>query len=212
MECLFFFSRLLAAFRGKGKSSRDNGAAQDNPPESAEDREHEFIARVVQQTYSGLQIFVRDVNLPPNLAEQYKAGLMIREPGIVDASQRIGGMATTHRFAILSNHMKSLEAFDFENRGLCVANMDSYFKVMGTHSARGKTFILLLHLPEGDAWKVFQHIRVNLEDTMKAESIERLEEKLDEAVIAELADEEWLERCAHPVGMDNQGEFFPLEA
>jgi hypothetical protein len=210
-----FLSRLFSSSspRDEADSPKNDGAARDDPPESAHDGEQEFVMRVVQRTYSGLQMFVRDANLPQALAEKYEAGRIIREPSVVDASRRIGGMSATHRFAILSNHMKSLEAFDFGNRGWCVVNMGSCFKVMGTHSARGKTFILLLHLPEeGDAWQVFQHIRVNLEDTMKAASIERLEERLDEAVIPELDDEEWRDRCAHPVGMDDQGEFFPLEA
>jgi hypothetical protein len=50
-----------------------------------------------------------------------------------------------------------------------------------------------------------------IEDGMKTECIERLKEKYDAAVIPELEDEEWLERCAHPLGMDDRGEFFPLE-
>jgi hypothetical protein len=130
---------------------------------------------------------------------------------MVDASLRIGGMVTTHRFAILSNHMKSLGAFDFGNRGLCVAMVGSHFKVMGTHRYKDKTFILLLHLPDGDAWKLFQHIRVNIEEDIKMQCIQQLEEKCGEPAIPELAEEEWLERCAHPVGMNDQGELFPLE-
>jgi hypothetical protein len=207
----FFSSSSSCSSRGEADSPDNSGAVKNDPRESADNDEQAFLVRVVQQTYFNLQMFARDVNLPENLAEKYKTGLIIREPAMVDTSRRIGGMSTTHRFAILSNHMKSLEDFDSGNFGLFVANTGSYFKVMGTHRYKGKTFILLLHLPDDDAWKVFRHIQVNLEETMKAESIERLEERCSEQVIPELDNEEWLARCAHPLGMDAQGEFFPLE-
>jgi hypothetical protein len=208
-----FLSRLFssASPRGEAASPGDRDAAKENVEEPSGDDGQEWLRQVVEETYSGLRVFVRDVNLSKDQAEKYTDDLIIREPGMVDTSMRIGGMVTTHRFAVLSNHMKSLEAFDLENRGLCVAMSGSYFKVMGTHTYQDKTFILLLHLPDGDAWSVFQHVRVN-EDTVKIEYIEHLEEKCDAAAIPELAAEEWLERCAHPVGLDDQGAFFPLES
>ncbi|MDR1491078.1 MAG: hypothetical protein LBS65_11520 [Desulfovibrio sp.] len=206
-------SRLFssASSRDEAGSPNNSGEEKENAETFSGSDEHEWIRQVVEETYSELGVFVRDVNLSKSLEEKYTVGLIIREPGTVDASRRIGGMATTHRFAILSNHMKSLEDFDFENRGLCVAMGGSYFKVVETHTYKDKTFILLLHLPDGDAWRIFPHVRVNIENTLKGECIQRLEEKCGEPVIPELAAEEWLGRCAHPVGMDEQGEYFPLE-
>jgi hypothetical protein len=208
-----FLSRFFStsSSQGKADSSGNNDAAETNAEDSPGGDDNEWLRQVVEETYSNLAVFVRDVNLPENLAAKYIAGLIFQDPGIIDASQRIGGMATTHRFAILSNHMKSLEDFDLENRGLCVAIMGSYFKVLGIHQYKGKTFILLLHLPDDDAWKIFPRIRVNIEDTLKEDCIRALEEKCGEPSIPELAEEEWLDRCAHPLGMDEQGEFFPLE-
>ena len=55
---------------------------------------------------------VRDVNLPQILDRKYIPGTIILEKGFTDASHRIGGMVTTHRFTILSNHMADLAAFD----------------------------------------------------------------------------------------------------
>jgi hypothetical protein len=206
-------SRLFSSFlsRGKKDSPDDSGKANGDAEELGSGGDHEkLIRQAIEQTYSNLGVFVRDVNLPENLAAKYIAGLIFQDPGIIDASQRIGGMATTHRFAILSNHMKSLEVFDLENRGLCVAMSGSRFKVLGTHQHNGKTFILLLHLPDGDEWKAFRYIRVDIDDTIKNECVQRLEEKCGEPVIPELAGEEWLERCEDPIGLDDSGEFFHL--
>jgi hypothetical protein len=50
-------------------------------------------------------------------------------------------MATSHRMATLSNHMKDVGALDLENHGLCVARPDAHFKVLGKFTHEGKTAI-----------------------------------------------------------------------
>lgn len=87
----------------------------------------------MNMTYRGLQMFVRDVNLG-SLASKYEPDLILTEKGFTDASIRVGGMVTSHRFAILSNHMADFSEFEHEtNWGLCVANRDSYFKVLDVY-------------------------------------------------------------------------------
>ena len=106
---------------------------------------------LANKIFSGLQIFVRDVNLPDTLASKYKEGMIIREKGSVDASDRIMGMITTHPYSILSSHMRDLRQFEHgTNWGLCVAPLDAHFKVLDIYTYENKTQILLLHLPEDE--------------------------------------------------------------
>ena len=172
----------------------------------------EKYEQVFNRTYPGLTMFVRDVNLAPELAAKYTEGLIIREKGFTDASCRVMGMVTTHRYAILSNHMAGLREYEHDtNWGLCVAQRDSHFKVLGQETYNGKTVILLLHLPDDEAWKLFQNIVVNTDKDLVAMCIERFKKKCDEPPIPELATEAWMERCVCPLGMDDKGNLFELE-
>jgi hypothetical protein len=124
---------------------------------SKDDFDIEKAEEAVNNTYPGITMFVRDVNLPSALAEKYTPDLIIRERGFTDASCRVGGMITTHRFGILSNHMKDLRTFEHDtNWGLCVAQSGARFKVLGTHVHNGKTLILLLHLPDDESWELIR--------------------------------------------------------
>ena len=87
----------------------------------------------------GLTNYVRDANLDPAVATLYKPGMVIRDKAFVDATRRIGGMVTTHRFAILSNHMANLSKFEHgTNWGLCVAAPESRFKIIDVYEYDGK--------------------------------------------------------------------------
>jgi hypothetical protein len=167
---------------------------------------------VINKTIPGLTMFVRDINLPVDIAKKYEPGLIIREKAYVDASHRVMGMITTHRFAILSNHMANFESYEHgTNWGLCVANRDSRFKILAQHEYSGKTLILLLHLPDDDDWKMFQNVVINIEEDMIATSKERFENKCNLEPVPELTTEEWLQRCSFPIGLDDSGDFFDLE-
>lgn len=170
------------------------------------------MEEIINRTIPGLTMFVRDVNLPDEIAKKYVPDLIIREKAFVDASHRVMGMITSHRFAILSNHMGNLENFEHgTNWGLCVAQSYSHFKVLTVHEYCGKTLILLLHLPDDEDWKMFQNVKISIEDDMILSSIKRFENKCHLEAIPELATNEWLERCSFPIGMDDEGNFFSLE-
>uniref|UniRef100_UPI0038636AEC hypothetical protein n=1 Tax=Methanobrevibacter sp. TaxID=66852 RepID=UPI0038636AEC len=135
------------------------------------------------------------------------AGQIITEKAFVDASNRIGGMVTTHRYLILSGFMGDLSVFEKDtNWGLHTANHGSRFKVLDVFSVEGKTQILLLHLPDG-----FEEVFTN-ETDIEREFIERERENfindLKQDIIKELADEIWLDRCSFPIGMDDEGNFY----
>lgn len=168
--------------------------------------------KLMNDIFPGLMMFVRDVNLPPVCAGLYQPGMIIKERGMTDATVRVMGMLTTHRFAILSNHMASLAAFENgTNWGLCVAMPGAHFKVMDVYQCRGKTQILLLHLPDDERWKVFQHAAFSIEEQLIASCRQRFEAKAFLAPAPEVAAQAWLDRCAAPLGMDEAGRLFELD-
>ena len=163
--------------------------------------------KVIESTLVGSSRYVRDANLSDEIAGKYSPGQIITEKGFVDASNRIGGMVTTHRYLILSGFMGDLSVFEKEtNWGLHTANHGSRFKVLDVFTVDGKTQILLLHLPDG-----FEEVFTN-ETDIEREFVERERENfirdLKQDIISDLADEIWLERCSFPLGMNDEGEFF----
>lgn len=172
----------------------------------------EKIENLVNQTYPGLTMYVRDANLPCIVSASYKKGMIIKERGFCDASNRVMGMVTTHRYCILSNHMANLTEFEHgTNWGLHVAKNGSRFKVLSNFEYQGKTLILLLHLPDDDSWKIFTEIDLNIDVELVTNCIERFKSKFEEVPIQELTSEAWLDRCAFPIGMDEDGILFDVE-
>lgn len=104
---------------------------------------NEQLQAVADKMYPGMALFARDVNLPAELARKYVPGQVIREKAFTDASIRFMGMVTTHRYVILSNHMKDLSPFEHDTDwGLHVANKDSHFKVLGQLQHAGTNHLL----------------------------------------------------------------------
>lgn len=189
-------------------------AAEPDPDQPTMTTEQvQALQAALNRTYPGLSMLARDVNLTYEQASKYEVGMIIREPAHVDASRRVMGMVTTHRYAILSNHMEEPTGKELEigpNWGLRVAKPGSYFKVLGKHTYQGKTVIFLLHLPEDD-WKLFINTVIDSDAELIRKCIARFEAKCTKAPVPDLAMPGWQERCAFPIGMDNQGNLFPLE-
>ena len=186
----------------KIKDPYENGTPQRDP----NDRQSPEY-KVIESTFAGASRYVRDVNLDEKLAGRYEIGQIIHERGFVDASKRIGGMVTSHRYLILSSYMADFSGFEEgTNWGLHVANRGSKFKVVDIYTVGDKTQILLLQLPDG-----FESAFVNrtcVEEEFIERERENFEKDLKRDVIEELAGEMWLERCKFPLGMDENGEFF----
>ena len=179
--------------------------------ELTEEEARRFQA-ILDANYPGLAIFVRDVNLDPALAAKYVPNLIIRERAFTDASCRVMGMVTTHRYMILSNHMANLMAYEHDtNWGLCVAQRDSHFKVLGQHAVNGKTAIILLHLPDDDSWRFFIDHFFDLDRQLLEMAKARFEAKCDTEPVPELTTPLWQDRCRFPLGMDDSGSLWPLD-
>lgn len=202
------FIIICAAVGGMVTTMHEFAKAEKQPKE----QENPFISQLMGNMYPGIALFARDVNLLPGLAEKYKEGMIIREKGFTDATIRFGGMATSHRYVILSNHMKSFAMLENgTNWGLHVANKDAHFKVLGQVDYKGKTGIFLLHLPDDGTWKAYQTMEFSLDKELYEKAVLRFQAKALDAPIPELAAREWLERCQFPVGMSDDGQFWPLE-
>lgn len=172
----------------------------------------DVLTQIANKTYPGLGIYVRDINLPQNLADKYTPGLIIRERAFTDASNRVMGMITTHRYLILSNHMANLSSFEHgTNWGLHVANKDSHFKVLGKHIYDGKTAIVLLHLPDDESWTVYKQCSFSMDEEVYKMAVERFEKKCKMSPVVELTTQEWMARCAFPIGMSDDGTLWELE-
>lgn len=164
---------------------------------------------IINLTYPGLTMLYRDVNLG-ELGSRYKKDMIIREKAFTDASNRGGGIITTHRFAILSNHY--MDAAEFEhgtNWGLCIMQRESHFKILDVYKLQEKTQITMLHLPE-EQWEFFQNTEINLDKEVVEYARKRFDECLAAEPVLELTTEDWLKRCSFPLGMDDNGNLFSL--
>ena len=178
----------------------------------APDIDVDLIQDTINDILPGLNMYVRDVDLPPALAKKYEPGMIIAERAYTDASSRVMGMVTSHRYAILSNHMTDLGPYEEgTNWGLFVARRNAHFKVLDVYEYRGRTQILLLHLPDDSRWKLFKNLKINLEDQMIEDCRKRFENKSVQEPIPELATKDWLKRCSFPLGMTEQGELFDVD-
>ena len=194
---------------------------RENEQEAAElvsmlgDEEKVFSERFVHlaenlcsRVLPGLQMFVRDVNLPEEIAGKYSEGMIIRSPAFTDASRRNGGMVTSHRYAILSNHMADMSAItgEADPRGLAVARCGSYFQVLRIYRSKsGETMLLLLHLPDDGSWPFFERSALSVVDDIIDDSIDRFENGLIEPPVEELTTADWFERCSAPIGINEDG-------
>lgn len=61
---------------------------------------------ILNDTVTDTALVVRDINLSKDLEERYIPGTIILERGFTDASYKVGGMLTSHRYAIITNKIK----------------------------------------------------------------------------------------------------------
>lgn len=159
---------------------------------------------VYKAAYENTGLFVHDINLPKEWADKYEIGALIKERGFVDMTNKIGQMTTSHRYAIISNHVANFSQFeDGTNWNLHTAAPNSKFKVLDVYEFNGKTQILLLHLIENLEDFFFDDDTIDGEYVDIARKI--FEDSFKKEKIEEVNTPEWLERCSFPIGMDNDG-------
>lgn len=167
--------------------------------------------KIYESTYHNVKYLVRDVNLSPDFESKYEVGRILQEKAFVDATDKVGGMVTSHRFTILTNHMKDISAHEHgTNWNLHVAAANSKFKVLNVYTYKGKTQILLLHLID-HFWQMFKNDDDTIDSKCVKLSINKFQKSVNSNPIAEVTTNEWLKRCEFPIGLNDKGEYWDLE-
>ena len=134
----------------------------------------------------------------------------VKERGFVDMTNKIGQMTTSHRYAIISNHVANFSQFEHgTNWSLHITASNSKFKVLDIYEFNGKTQILLLHLIDNLEEFFADNDTIDKDYVDLARKI--FEESFEKEIIPEVNTEEWLERCSFPIGMDNEGNLWDLD-
>ena len=174
-----------------------------------------YLQKAADDVLSNLRLYVRDTNLSADEAQRYFVGQIFSERGYTDASGLVGGIPTSHRFAILSNHMTDISAMsaseEVRSWGLSVAEPNARFKVLDISRSHGKTQILLLHLPSDERWRLFSGVQYDIEEEYVKKSLEDFTSNCKPQVIQQLSNDLWLDRCKAPLGFDADGTPFPVE-
>ena len=174
-----------------------------------EDKDTKQYENSCNRIFPGLQMFVRDTFLSDEMEKMYIIGKIIKEPTYCDTSCRVGGILTTHRYAILSNRFVDFSFAEHgTNWGLFICKSNSYFKIIDVYKIEDKTQITLLHLDEN--WKLFENVTSNVEEDILKMSRERFQNKYNKPHIPELATKQWLERLLYPIGIDQNNNYFSL--
>ncbi|MBR4448365.1 NADAR family protein [Methanobrevibacter sp.] len=175
----------------------------DHPEEDPQSPEYQIIRQILQ----GGSRYVRDVDLDDALAGKYEAGQILTEKAFVDATPKIGGMLTSHRYLIISQYMADLSQFEHGTGwGLHTAARNSRFKVLDVYTFNGKTQIVLAQLPDGFE-EVFETTS-SLERKIVVKIRKEFKETLKFDPIDEVNTPEWRQRVSFPIGMSDEGEFF----
>ena len=138
--------------------------------------------------------------------------MIIKEKGFVDATALSGGMVTTHRYMILSNHMTPMIRFEGNKEwALCVANTDSRFLVLGKAEYKDKRVTVLLHLNNDETWQIFKSIGTEFAKGLLANCFDTFKECVNMEPIPSVSTDEWLSRCKFPIGISDSGEIFLID-
>lgn len=94
--------------------------------------------------------------------------------------------------------------------GLCIAQADAHFKVLGQERCGDKHGIFLLHLPDDENWQIWKKMSLPLDESVYQMAVQRFRIKCNAEIIPELSTQAWLDRCSMPLGMDENGRLFDL--
>jgi hypothetical protein len=172
--------------------------------------EKQKIEEIYNQTFPGLTLLYRDADLSSELIAKYKVGQILYERGFTDTSRFGGGLTTNLRYLIASAQGRDLSMFDPETAkwGLILISSGSYFKVLDIYEKDGKTQILLLNIPENGV-PLFSSTMTNIEQQVIDAGRKSFDQKINNQPVAELQTKDWKERVQFPIGMDDEGNFFP---
>lgn len=171
--------------------------------------ENTRIKDILDETFSELELYYRDTNLPDDLISNYKIGQIIKERGFTDMTYISGGLSGNLRYLIASSDARDLSKFnpDSAKNGHALLDDNSFFKVLDIQRVKNKTQVFLLNIP-GNSLPLFKNSTSNLEEEITEKARRKFIDKVDSALIPELQTEDWKERTKLPLGMDESGEMF----
>jgi CHAT domain-containing protein/tetratricopeptide (TPR) repeat protein len=168
------------------------------------------VAERVNAVFGECSAFARDTVLPEKALVRYEVGVLLREPTFCDASHKLGGFVAPHRFLIFSSQARSLDGLTPQPWGLCLWARGRIFKVIDRLTDGEHVQVTLLEIP-ADLLSLF------LNDDAKVIEQQFIEHgrtifrdcRLAPAV-PELDTDQWRSRLKYPVGVDDDGHYFPL--
>lgn len=172
-----------------------------------------YLEQAANDTFTGLQTFVRDTDLTPEEESRYEVGRILRVRGNLVATPRVGGIETTHRFAVLSNHMYDISDVHEADPACRVhaARSGSRFKVLAVMREAGRTQVVLLHHPDDERWALWRDCSWSVEGEILETARDNFESKLSAPAIPELRSQAWRASCAEVPGFAGGGTPVPLD-
>jgi hypothetical protein len=163
--------------------------------------------KIMNFVYPELKMYVRDADLDEKYISKYKNGTIIYERTFVDCTFKIGGIIKNTRYVIFSNNIKNISNYEHgTNWGLCLANLNSAFKILLVKNVGDKNLIVLLHIPvEYDDFFLKNYLSFDKDLIEKATN--NFNECLGSSHIPDLT-EDWYKRLSFPVGMDDNAELW----
>lgn len=153
--------------------------------------------------------FARDTSLPVELLDRYTVGRLLREPAFCDMSHRLGGLVAPHRYLIFADEAVAIPEDDDigePQRGLCVLQHDSIFKVIDRADAGGHVQIALLHIPQEMIAKFRRPVLSDFERGLAGQARACFADCLALPPIPELDTDGWRDRLLFPLGFSDEGE------
>ena len=160
-----------------------------------------------------LHAYVRDVDLPDGYLEQYRPGLIFREPTFCDVSEHSKeGLAAKHRYFLLSGNARHVDSFfggmsGSPGTGLCMFAPNTLWKVLAVHRAEGCAQITLLEIPPVALHAFNCQALTVLEQGLADEVAEQFAQALQRPALDACKGADWLARLKHPLGIENDGAF-----
>lgn len=168
----------------------------------------EATEKVMNWILPGLQLFYRDTDTPIDVPNTFHIGDTLRAGFFIDVSPYAGKPMHRYRYIIASSHAASL-MMPGDRYPLHVLHYNSYLKVMDIYDKAGVTQIFLMHVP---AKAIFSpelngqlNISFNEEETVVDIARKSLDIKLTLPPRELLEEDEWIERTAWHVGVDQEG-------
>ena len=160
----------------------------------------------VQQFLAESTFLYRDTDLDPKTRQLYQTARLFRDPNLLVATNKFGGLNGNTRFLIVTTQMREIanlaEHIDW---GLCVLERNGLFKIIDHQSDAEFHQITLIHIPHELDHYFRSQESSQLEIQLIAATRLQFKTAFELAPCFELVSPFWRERTAWPLGLNNEG-------